>query len=185
MVGWGNKFFSESSQARPFFQDGNHKVWLGGIIKGKGTPPPRMERVEAVELRAVSQNIPRKFASTKGGKGNAPKKEFLESIQHSCLQQDKSDCEHSEVGKKLQQEVECISPKTTKIPRFLDLFSGTGSVARILEGRGYEVTTVDISSNFEPNILTDLLQWNFQEAFPKGHFDVIACSPHSLNIVVQ
>ena len=61
--------------------------------------------------------------------------------------------------------------------RMLDLFSGTGSVGRIFEMEGYEVTSVDRAPSFKPTIVVDVLEWDYRAAYPPGYFDVIFCSP--------
>jgi site-specific DNA-cytosine methylase len=59
----------------------------------------------------------------------------------------------------------------------LDLFSGTGSTAKVFRAKGYEVTTLDNNPKFQPDILTDIMGWNFEKAFPEDYFDVIIASP--------
>ncbi len=59
----------------------------------------------------------------------------------------------------------------------LDLFSGTGSTAKVFQAKGYEVTTLDNNPKFQPDILTDIMGWNFEEAFPDDYFDVVIVSP--------
>ena len=49
----------------------------------------------------------------------------------------------------------------TDKPRALDLFSGTKSIARGLDTMGFEVVTVDKDSAWHPDILVDVLQWEF------------------------
>ena len=59
--------------------------------------------------------------------------------------------------------------------RALDLFSGTGSVAKRLRELGYSVTTLDFLPKNNPDIVTDLLEWEYKQ-FPPKHFKVIAAS---------
>lgn len=66
-----------------------------------------------------------------------------------------------------------VSECTT--PRLLDLFSGTGSVGRVFAAHGYEVVSLDCEVTFAPTICVDILEWDYQSAFPPGYFDVIAC----------
>ena len=40
-------------------------------------------------------------------------------------------------------------------PRLLDLFTGTGSVARVAEELGYEVHTLDIDRRCKPDLCVD------------------------------
>ncbi len=58
--------------------------------------------------------------------------------------------------------------------RMLDLFSGTGSVGRVFAQHGYDVTTLDLEKCFQPDIVADIMTWDYQAAFPPGHFEVIA-----------
>ena len=60
-------------------------------------------------------------------------------------------------------------------PRALDLFSGTGSVARRLKDLGYEVTTLDIDPRANALITTDVMHWEFTK-YPRKHFQLIAAS---------
>ena len=59
----------------------------------------------------------------------------------------------------------------------LDLFSGSGSVARRLEELGYEVVTLDKNSRCRPDIVADILRWPFRKYFSPGYFDLIVASP--------
>ena len=57
--------------------------------------------------------------------------------------------------------------------RILDLFSGTGSVPKQIYTDD-ECVSVDISSEFHtPDILVDIMEWDYKSAFPINHFDVI------------
>jgi hypothetical protein len=62
-------------------------------------------------------------------------------------------------------------------PRMLDLFSGTCSTAAAFKNRGYEVITVDFDSKLSPDILTNVLEWDYIQPFPPGYFETIAASP--------
>ena len=77
------------------------------------------------------------------------------------------------------------TPETTQIvgglesqvaPRMLDLFTGTGSVAQAFRSRGYAVTTLDLDPRAAPDILADVLQWDYT-TYPPGYFDVIFAAP--------
>ena len=63
---------------------------------------------------------------------------------------------------------------TESKPRFLDLFTGTHSVARVAESLGYEVTTLDLSN---ADICCDILEWDYRAAYAPGHFDIVWSSP--------
>jgi hypothetical protein len=60
--------------------------------------------------------------------------------------------------------------------RMLDLFSGTGSIARICADRGYDVTRIDIDPRFDTDIQIDIRYWRYWE-YPVGWFAVVAASP--------
>ena len=60
--------------------------------------------------------------------------------------------------------------------RFLEVFCGTKSVSRALPP-DWEVVSVDILAKFQPTILADVATWDFESAFPPGHFDYIHLSP--------
>ena len=65
--------------------------------------------------------------------------------------------------------------------RVLVLCSGTGSVDRAFERKGWEVTSVDWLPKFRPTLCVDILKWDYQAAFPKDHFDFVWASlacPH-------
>ena len=70
-----------------------------------------------------------------------------------------------------------LSPQLFPKPRLLDLFSGTGSTAEAFRERGYEVVTLDINAKFRPDILVDILEWDYEKAFAPGYFHVVAVSP--------
>jgi hypothetical protein len=59
----------------------------------------------------------------------------------------------------------------------LDLFSWTGSIAAAFRKMGYEVITLDLDQKFSPDILTDVLAWDYQSTFPPGYFETIEASP--------
>jgi hypothetical protein len=61
--------------------------------------------------------------------------------------------------------------------RALDLFSGSGSVAKRLRDLGYTVTTLDKNSRCRPEIAQDILRWQYKKAYPPGYFDIVVASP--------
>ena len=60
------------------------------------------------------------------------------------------------------------------MPRILELFSGTGSIGRAFEDRGWEVISLDILPG--ATITSNILTWNFN-IYPPRHFDFIWASP--------
>ena len=56
--------------------------------------------------------------------------------------------------------------------RLLELFSGTGSVGRAFQAKGWEVTSVDSDPKVKPTICEDILAWE-----PVGAYDMIWASP--------
>lgn len=64
--------------------------------------------------------------------------------------------------------------------RSLDLFSGTGSVGRIMAEFGYEVVSVDMDSRWNADIVVDVDTWDYRAAFPepdRGNFDTVFAAP--------
>lgn len=58
--------------------------------------------------------------------------------------------------------------------RVLELFSGTGSVGKVCRNKGWEVVSLDLKS---ADINTDILKWDYKNAYPVGYFDIIWASP--------
>ena len=50
--------------------------------------------------------------------------------------------------------------------KMLDLFSGTGTVGKVLEEQGYHVTSLDHDPKFHPTILTDIMEWDYRAEYP-------------------
>ena len=61
--------------------------------------------------------------------------------------------------------------------RVLVLCSGTGSVDRAFERRGWEVTSVDWSPRFNASVCEDIMQWDYKAAFPQDYFQFVWASP--------
>ena len=64
-----------------------------------------------------------------------------------------------------------------KYMRLLDLFTGTGSVAKVARDLGYEVISLDLTN---ADINTDILEWEYSKymaGYMAGYFDVIWASP--------
>lgn len=57
--------------------------------------------------------------------------------------------------------------------RLLDLYTGTGSVAKVAREMRYEVTTLDLS---DADININVLDWDYFQ-YPVGYFDIIWTSP--------
>ena len=68
-------------------------------------------------------------------------------------------------------------PEYTFKCKLLDLFTGTGSVARVAEDLGFEVHTLDIDPKCKPDICADILEFDYKAAFVPGYFDIIWASP--------
>ena len=56
--------------------------------------------------------------------------------------------------------------------KLLDLFSGGKSVARVAESLGYTVTTLDINKNYQPDIIANVLDFDYRCVFKPGDFDI-------------
>jgi len=57
--------------------------------------------------------------------------------------------------------------------KMLDLFSGLGGASQAFKSSGWQVTRVDISLKFKPDICADLLN----NPIKKNYYDFIWCSP--------
>lgn len=60
--------------------------------------------------------------------------------------------------------------------RILDLFCGTKSIGNSFTQQGFEVITLDSDKQFKPNIVSDILKWDYK-ILPMNYFDVIWASP--------
>ena len=77
----------------------------------------------------------------------------------------------------LQNHCGVENRKPCKMPRILELCAGTGSIGKAFKDHGWEVVSLDLMPDFSPTIQADLMTWNFEVAYPSGHFDVCWCSP--------
>ncbi len=59
----------------------------------------------------------------------------------------------------------------------LDLFSGTGSVKKVLEKHGYKVVTLDVDPYWGADIQEDVLKVNFKKVWFPTQFDIVFASP--------
>ena len=60
--------------------------------------------------------------------------------------------------------------------RFLEVFSGSGTLSRCFRDHGWEVVSIDIDPKTDATIHCDILDWNFEE-LPQDSFDAIWLSP--------
>ena len=67
-------------------------------------------------------------------------------------------------------------PEEDQVLRALDLFSGTGSVTKVLRELGYQVTTLDLDPKYNADLQVDICNWDFTK-YPEGYFHLIAASP--------
>ena len=63
------------------------------------------------------------------------------------------------------------------MPRALELFSGTGSVGKVLREHGWEVVSVDCLQKFNPTICTDVGTWDYTANLSPNEFDYVHLSP--------
>lgn len=60
--------------------------------------------------------------------------------------------------------------------RVLELFCGTKSIGRHCQSVGYMVWSVDIDAKCKPDVVTDILNWDYR-VFPPGFFQIVWASP--------
>ena len=61
--------------------------------------------------------------------------------------------------------------------KVLDLFSGSGSIKKYFENKeNVEVISLDFCKKYKPDILCDIMKWNYKE-YPIGYFDIIVAGP--------
>ena len=63
-----------------------------------------------------------------------------------------------------------------KEKKALDLFSGTQSVGQKLRKMGYQVICVDKNARSKPDILVDIMNWDYQNVFSPYDFDLVVAS---------
>ena len=63
--------------------------------------------------------------------------------------------------------------------KLLELFKGTGSVGKVAEKMDWDVISVDLEEKYKPDILTDILKWDYKQFYNDTEFipDFIWASP--------
>ena len=61
------------------------------------------------------------------------------------------------------------------MPLLLELFKGTGSFGKVAKSKGWKVISLDNEEKFNPDILTDILKWDYKALNLKP--DYISASP--------
>jgi site-specific DNA-cytosine methylase len=63
--------------------------------------------------------------------------------------------------------------------KLLELFKGTGSVGKVATPKGYEVLSLDFDKKFQPDIHTDILNWDYKKYHTETNYipDFIWGSP--------
>lgn len=61
--------------------------------------------------------------------------------------------------------------------KLLDLFTGTGSIAKVARELGYEVVSLDIDPKCKPDICADITEFDYQSQFEPEYFDLVWASP--------
>ena len=61
--------------------------------------------------------------------------------------------------------------------KLLDLFTGTGSIAKVARDLGFEVVSLDIDPKCNPDICADITEFDYKCQLEAGEFDVIWASP--------
>ena len=59
--------------------------------------------------------------------------------------------------------------------KVLELFKGTGSVGKICKKNGMEVISLDFNNKYKPDILCNILEWDYKE-YDKDYFNIIWAS---------
>ena len=60
--------------------------------------------------------------------------------------------------------------------KVLELFSGTGSVGKVCKELEWEVISLDFLSKWKPDIVADILEWDYK-VYPPNTFDIVWGSP--------
>ena len=61
--------------------------------------------------------------------------------------------------------------------KVLDLFSGSGSIKKYFKDKeNVEVISLDFCKKYKPDILVDIMKWDYKE-YPVGYFDIIIAGP--------
>jgi hypothetical protein len=63
--------------------------------------------------------------------------------------------------------------------KLLELFKGTGSIGKVAYRMGLKVVSVDLETKYKPDILTDILEWDYKNYYKTTGFvpDLIWASP--------
>jgi hypothetical protein len=63
--------------------------------------------------------------------------------------------------------------------KLLELFKGTGSVGKVAHRMNMDVQSLDVESKYEPNVLVDILEWDYKKWMKDNNFvpDFIWASP--------
>lgn len=63
--------------------------------------------------------------------------------------------------------------------KIFELFKGTGSVGKVANRLGLDVVSLDLEEKYEPDILTDILEWDYKKWAKDNNFkpDLIWASP--------
>lgn len=75
--------------------------------------------------------------------------------------------------------INTIEGNGTKRLKIFELFKGTGSVGKIANKMGLDVISLDLEEKYEPDILTDILDWDYKKWAKDNNFkpDLIWASP--------
>ena len=61
--------------------------------------------------------------------------------------------------------------------KLLDMFTGTGSVAKVARELGFEVTTLDINPRCKPDVCANVNLLDYKDTFTVNEFDIVWASP--------
>ena len=63
------------------------------------------------------------------------------------------------------------------MPLLLELFAGTGSISHVFREAGWETVSLDNDPKSQPDIIADILEWDYKAHFLPGSVDAIWASP--------
>ena len=162
------------------FRDENTCLVIMGMSQRKGKKRVQPEIKPVSQARVVQPHEepePTEHLSIHTEPSREKEEPIITSVESNPDSQEEFVMVEVPTGSPRQIQEVATSSTSVQRPRMLDLFSGTNSVGDIFRARGYEVVSVDNHASFNPTICIDIMQWDFERAYPIGYFEVIAASP--------